>query len=729
MRRALASSSRDPSASRHSGSASRPGNPLKHLTWVIPALLSFGCASIVGTLPRPVPPVAPGAFQVGAARVDITPMPGFPMGGMSAAGKISRGVWTRLHARAVVLEDRSGSDVALVACDLWSIPAGLADRVAELAASRYGATGLARERIVLAATHTHHSPGNYSSSIAYNAAGSLKPGFDPRLFDFLADRIAFSIGEAWRSRQPAVLVRGETRVGRIARSRSLEPFLANGAPAQALLEENADLPIEVTAFPAGGERAYRALDPTLTVIRAEASPPVAGRPPLAVMAFFAMHPTVMGTQAEIYNSDVFGIASSTLELRHDPTVVAMFNGPEGDVTPNWERQDRPAALKIAGVLADSIQALLARPGQDVTGPIHVRWTRASLRDLARPMTGASQLCGGEGDWSFFRSAGCRAGMREEDPRRRVKGQGAKMSPFAPDVLQSSLPFDPSGLITRALGFPGEVSLGVYGIGDVTLGTLPGEFTTLLGRRLAAAIASAAPTSERVLLVGLANEYLSYFTTEAEYDLQHYEGASTLYGPGAPGRIEQLLRSLAADTATTSPARSREATYAYTAGPTASFGVKEFDFLKHTERLIDSYYSLANVLMDARSGIPTPDYPYMVWVDANPRWPSPGDRRRLLTPAVCVERRVGGEWVPLLVEGIAETDEGVDVVTTVVASFLGRTRWVTTWMVPAGLDEDAVLRLVARGTSGKEFRSKPFTLAEARKDWGFVGLASPEEPGT
>jgi hypothetical protein len=38
------------------------------------------------------------------------------------------------------------------------------------------------------------------------------------------------------------------------------------------------------------------------------------------------------------------------------------------------------------------------------------------------------------------------------------------------------------------------------------------------------------TIDGVIMVGLANNYLQYAATSDEYDLQHYEGASTLYGP-------------------------------------------------------------------------------------------------------------------------------------------------------------------------------------------------------
>ena len=89
---------------------------------LVAVVLLAGCARISGSLPPPGPPVPTQEFRVGAARLDITPMPGYPMGGMAAGGRISRGVWTRLNARAFVFEDDAGNAVALVSCDLWSNP-------------------------------------------------------------------------------------------------------------------------------------------------------------------------------------------------------------------------------------------------------------------------------------------------------------------------------------------------------------------------------------------------------------------------------------------------------------------------------------------------------------------------------------------------------------------------------------------------------------------------------
>jgi neutral ceramidase len=52
---------------------------------------------------------------------------------------------------------------------------------------------------------------------------------------------------------------------------------------------------------------------------------------------------------------------------------------------------------------------------------------------------------------------------------------------------------------------------------------------------------------RVVVSGLANEFIQYFTTPEEYDRQHYEGGSTLYGPLSSnllrGELAELSRRL------------------------------------------------------------------------------------------------------------------------------------------------------------------------------------------
>eukprot|EP00091_Calanus_sinicus_P009610 TRINITY_DN2241_c0_g1_i5.p1 TRINITY_DN2241_c0_g1~~TRINITY_DN2241_c0_g1_i5.p1 ORF type:complete len:304 (-),score=88.32 TRINITY_DN2241_c0_g1_i5:128-1039(-) len=63
--------------------------------------------------------------------------------------------------------------------------------------------------------------------------------------------------------------------------------------------------------------------------------------------------------------------------------------------------------------------------------------------------------------------------------------------------------------------------------------VPGEFTTMAGRRLRESVARAAAEEGEemnVVIAGLSNTYTHYITTHEEYQKQRYEAASTIYGP-------------------------------------------------------------------------------------------------------------------------------------------------------------------------------------------------------
>ena len=110
-------------------------------------------------------------YRAGVAKVDITPPPGYPMGGHSIGGRFSRGYWTRLYARAFYFQDGQSSRLALVSCDLFAIPAGLRAAVAH-------DLQFAPESLIISVTHTHHGPAGYMSSSVFNFGGPL-PGYDP----------------------------------------------------------------------------------------------------------------------------------------------------------------------------------------------------------------------------------------------------------------------------------------------------------------------------------------------------------------------------------------------------------------------------------------------------------------------------------------------------------------------------------------------------------------------
>jgi neutral ceramidase len=81
--------------------------------------------------------------------------------------------------------------------------------------------------------------------------------------------------------------------------------------------------------------------------------------------------------------------------------------------------------------------------------------------------------------------------------------------------------------------PTIVPLQIFSIGDLLMFGLPGEFTTMAGRRLKNEIQLFAKSRShefQSILCGLSNIYSSYITTPEEYEIQRYEGASTIFGP-------------------------------------------------------------------------------------------------------------------------------------------------------------------------------------------------------
>ena len=78
--------------------------------------------------------------------------------------------------------------------------------------------------------------------------------------------------------------------------------------------------------------------------------------------------------------------------------------------------------------------------------------------------------------------------------------------------------------------PRVVPTQLFRIGDVVIPGLPGEFTTMAGRRLRAEIQNAFGQNLQVILSGITNIYSSYVVTPEEYQLQRYEAASTIFGP-------------------------------------------------------------------------------------------------------------------------------------------------------------------------------------------------------
>ncbi len=506
----------------------------------ISTLVLGGCATLDVSVTPAARRRAPGTLLAGAARIDITPPPGHPMGGHSFAGTESRGAWGRLYGRALVFVDPRGQPMALVVGDLWAVSSGLTDAVVERLQRDHGLTNFDRGSVIVSATHSHHSPAAFAGNRAHNLAAAEHLSFDRQLFDAIASGLASAIAEAYQRRQPATLRRARIELPGYSRNRSLGAFYAD--PEASAWIEGRPAPA-ICPGPEGIDPvACRAVDPSLFALRIEA---LADSRLIGAAVFVAVHPTAMENRTPVYHGDIFGITAARIEYElgggaEDGPVVAIFNGAEGDVSPVWRAQGYRDAVQVAEILGGGIRSLLAASGGSVAVPaIRERHGLFSLagRDIIDP-------------WGQERRTASRAwlglvatGGAEDGPTgARVPPEGSPRRRPHRDGHGSKRKFLP---ITKGMLSP-EVPLAVVRLGGEYLVTLPGEVTTVMGARIREAVArSAGIEGARVHLIGLANTYRSYFTTPEEYEEQHYEGASSIYGKDAGQILAGDLACLAA----------------------------------------------------------------------------------------------------------------------------------------------------------------------------------------
>lgn len=493
---------------------------------------------------------ASGKFFAGAYSIDITPLPGQPMGGFgNDLGKIGRGHWTRLYANTTYLEDPNGNYVVIVATDLWSFPGGLGDYIVELLQESSEIPLVTRENILFAATHTHHSQGNFATSIGFNQGSAALPGFDPTMFEWLAVRLSKSIKEAIINKREATLSYTQFPLHGFSRNRSIEAFKENpGSIKEAFLSANPEVDeytsLNVSCLISNDPDAFKAVNPNITSIIARDA---VSRDIISLVTNVVAHPTALGPDNLLFSADIFGVASVMLQNYFQDQgirpVVAFLNGESGDVSLNWTNQGYAECVRLGERLVRSmVNAIENDEGalspkiycqmeyKEINGyPIfkdpfnEIMCKEEEIVTASSPQIGKSILSGTE-DGRVFKN------ISEEyivdgllDECAFSEGQslqictgdhGKKMVLAIPGPLRKNT--------------PKNIPVSVIQLGDLRMIALPGEITTALGYRIKKALKSD-KEGPKPIIVGLANEYLLYFTTPSEYNAQHYEGGFTLYG--------------------------------------------------------------------------------------------------------------------------------------------------------------------------------------------------------
>ncbi|HEX8105553.1 MAG TPA: neutral/alkaline non-lysosomal ceramidase N-terminal domain-containing protein, partial [Solirubrobacteraceae bacterium] len=497
---------------------------------------------------------APGPrLKAGAGRADITPpRTGYYLGGWTRADRRALGQHTRLFARTLVLQ-RGGRRIALVALDLFMVPAGMQQQIAELA-------GFDERDVLISVTHTHSGPGGYANFPTYNTAApstqtattptSFTDFFDPQpadrqLYTFLARQITLSIQRATADLGRAVAGWGDVELLGVTRNRSIEAHLADHGIEQAFGTGSA-------AEDPDGER--HTVAPDVDVLRVDKvrCRKHPGRRkrcrhvPIGAWSEFADHGTVVKSEFQAYDADHHATAHRVFEAKVRKRGKVPGRQEVVNVYGNAEEGDQSAGLDHTG------PAGAEEVGRAEAGAMLAAWRRARRRMSSRPALDVRAtracFCGRETSKGRVASKGV-PGIPFFTGSEEGRGPlyDVTRTPFEGRRSEQDDPEQGHKLMFPAGDFPAAVPLTVVRIGDRMIASLPGEPTKEVGVRVKAAVAAAARPAapiRRVVIAGLADDYLSYITTPEEYSQQHYEGGSTLFGPLESVFLQERLADLA-----------------------------------------------------------------------------------------------------------------------------------------------------------------------------------------
>ncbi|MDB6149973.1 MAG: Neutral ceramidase [Chthoniobacter sp.] len=423
-----------------------------------------------------------GEFKVGAAAVVITPPPGTPMAGYYHF-RAAEGVLDDLFAKAIVVE-QDGEKAAFVGLDLITVTRPVAVEARELIAKE---TGIAPERVMISATHSHTGPVLNRRSGLDEISGASTPAalhYSERLPELIARAVSDANARLGAARASTAVGREETL------SFNRRFWMNDGTVSW----NPAKFSPNVVA-PAGP------IDPEVGILYFEtnAKAPV----PLATYVNFALHPDVVGGSS--ISADYPGCLAARLADFKGAEMVTLFaNGCCGNINHRniwWAdpQKSRREADRIGTVLAAAVMKTWPELKPLVTYAPHSRSRMVTL-----PLPRFSEL-----DAAEARTLGAQM----KDPKLGTVAKAKAVSIL--DTLARE-------------GKPLEAEVQAIALSDeLAIVALPGEIFVELGL----ALKKASPF-KNTFIAELANGSIGYIPNRAAYGEGNYEVVSARCGEGS-----------------------------------------------------------------------------------------------------------------------------------------------------------------------------------------------------
>ncbi|XP_066146802.1 neutral ceramidase isoform X2 [Euwallacea fornicatus] len=516
-------------------------------------------------------------YQVGVGRADMTgPSAEITLMGYAKLTQKGCGIHLRQYARAFIFDDGTNR-VLYVSADACMISHGLRNAVIERLQEAYGDT-YTFENFVLSGTHTHGAPGGFLMDVLYDIS---QLGFCKETLDAFANGIFRAIQRAHSNMVEARLFINAAEIINANINRSPAAYEKNPQEERDKYEYNTD-------------KTLRQLKITRT----------SDDQVIGAINWYAVHAVSMNNTNCLVTSDNVGYASILLEAEYNEGslpgegdfVGAFASSNLGDVSPNLngpicvntgepcdyttstcngenkyciasgpgKNMYESEEIIATRLIEKSKQLLLNESSLELSGPIKFihQWINMPNQSIevqnangtietvhgCLPAMGYAFAAGttdGPGEFDF------KQGQTSDNPFWNVVRDF--IFPPLPEDIECHFPkpiLMNTGRLTVPYSWqPKIVSTQILLLGNFAIIGVPGEFTTMSGRRLrntvkTALTSSGADANTEVVLAGLSNTYTSYIATLEEYQLQRYEGAATIFGPHTLQIYQAIYKKLA-----------------------------------------------------------------------------------------------------------------------------------------------------------------------------------------
>jgi len=295
-------------------------------------------------------PAGASGWKAGAASVVITPDEPTWMAGYASRTRPSEGKFQDLFAKALAIEDATGTRVVIVTLDLIGVPRALREAVAEQVRQKFG---LRPEALLLNASHTHSGPVVRGGKTFYDLSPEMRQRTDQYAAG-LREKLVTLVGRAIADLAPARLGYSHARAGFAMNRRLPTPNGHQNSP-----------------YPDGP------VDHDVPVLRVD-GPDGKLR---AVVFGYACHNTTLALYQ--FCGDYAGFAQQFLEQSHPGAVALFMAGCGADQNP-YSRGTLDLAQQHGRALATAVEAALLPQPRVLNGPLRAAMAEASLDFAAVP---------------------------------------------------------------------------------------------------------------------------------------------------------------------------------------------------------------------------------------------------------------------------------------------------------------------------------------------------------